>query len=458
MKARVRRIHLVGVGGEGMSGLAEILHARGFEVSGCDLRESPVLAGLRERGVSAHAGHDAAHVNGADVVVYSSAIPPQSPELAAARSARVPLIPRAEMLAELMRGKHAVAISGSHGKTTTTTMVGAILEAGGLDPTLVVGGRLRGLGSNSRLGAGELLVAEADESDGSFLRLQPADIVITNIDREHLDHYGAVESLREAFLEFANRIPFWGICVLCLDDPNARSLLPRLSRRVRTYGLSPEAEVRADALVPERLRTRFRVRAQGADLGEISLPVPGVHNVSNALAALAIGLEFDVPFARMREALESFVNVARRFERRGERDGVSVIEDYAHHPTEIRATLAAARQAYAGRIVVAFQPHRYTRTRDLFHDFAHAFDAADVLVLTEIYAAGEARIPGIDGATLADEVRKRTGATQVEFVPDVAQVASALRALVRAGDAVLFVGAGSIGQQAARFLEGRDPA
>ena len=458
MKARVRRIHLVGVGGEGMSGLAEILHARGFEVSGCDLRESAVLARLRERGVSVKVGHAESHVSGADVVVYSSAIPPASPELAAARRARTPLIPRAEMLAELMRGKHAVAISGSHGKTTTTTMVGAVLEAGGLDPTLVVGGRLHGLGANSRLGAGELLVAEADESDGSFLHLQPADIVITNIDSEHLDHYGSVESLREAFLEFANRIPFWGICVLCVDDPSVRSLLPRITRRVRTYGLAPDAEVRADPIVPAQLRTRFRAHARDVELGEITLPVPGVHNVSNALAALAIGLEFDVPFARMREALEAFVGVARRFERRGERDGVTVIEDYAHHPTEIRATLAAARQAYTGRVVVAFQPHRYTRTRDLFHDFAHAFDAADVLVLTEIYAAGEPKIPGVEGAALADEVRRRSGATQVEFVPDVAQVPSALRALARKGDVLLFVGAGSIGQQAARFLEGGDPA
>jgi UDP-N-acetylmuramate--alanine ligase len=458
MKARVRRIHLVGVGGEGMSGLAEILHARGFEVSGCDLRESPVLARLRERGVSAQVGHDPAHVRDADVVVYSSAVPLESAELEAARQSRVALIPRAEMLAELMRGKHAVAISGSHGKTTTTTMVGAVLEAGGLDPTLVVGGRLLGLGANSRLGAGELMVAEADESDGSFLQLQPADVVITNIDREHLDHYGGIEPLREAFLEFANRIPFWGICVLCLDDANVRSLLPRISRRVRRYGLAPDADVRADPVVPQQMRTRFGVHAHGAPLGEISLPLPGLHNVSNALAALAMGLEFGVAFPRMREALESFVNVARRFERRGERGGVTVIEDYAHNPTKIRAALAAARQAFTGRVVVAFQPHRYTRTRDLFQDFVHAFGAADVLVLTDIYAAGEARIPGVEAAKLAEEVRRSSRATQVEFVPEVAQLVPALRALTRAGDVLLFVGAGDIGKQAARFLEGGDSA
>jgi UDP-N-acetylmuramate--alanine ligase len=458
MKARVRHIHLVGVGGEGMSGLAEILHARGFEVSGCDLRDGPVLARLRERGVRVRAGHDPAHVESADVVVYSSAIPADSPELEAARRAQITLIPRAEMLAELMRGQHAVAISGSHGKTTTTTMVGAVLEASGLDPTLVVGGQLRGLGANSRLGAGELMVVEADESDGSFLRLHPADIVITNVDREHLDHYGGVESLREAFLEFANRIPFWGICVLCIDDANARSLLPRISRRVRSYGLAPEADVRADRVVPEQMRTRFLVHAHGAPLGEISLPLPGAHNVTNALAAIAIGLEFGVPFPRMREALESFVNVARRFERRGERGGVTVVEDYAHNPTKIRAALAAARQAYTGRIVVAFQPHRYTRTRDLFDDFVQAFDAADVLVLTDIYAAGEARIPGVEAAKLAEEVRRRPAVKQVEFVPEVAQLVPALRALARPGDVVLFVGAGDIGRQATRFLEGGDPA
>ncbi len=458
MKERVRRIHLVGVGGEGMSGLAEILHARGFEVSGCDLRESPVLARLRERGVAAVTGHDPAHVNGADVIVYSSAIPPHSPELDAARRARVALIPRAEMLAELMRGKHAVAISGSHGKTTTTTMVGAVLESGGLDPTLVVGGRLLGLGANSRLGAGELMVVEADESDGSFLQLQPADVVITNIDREHLDHYGDLESLREAFLEFANRVPFWGICVLCHDDANARSLLPSISRRVRSYGLAPEADVRADPIVPEQMRTRFRAHAHGMALGEISLPLPGVHNVSNALASIAMGLEFGVAFPRMREALESFVNVARRFERRGERAGVTVVEDYAHNPTKIRAALAAARQAFTGRIVVAFQPHRYTRTRDLFDDFVRAFDGADVLVLTDIYAAGEAKIPGVEAAKLAEEVRRSSSATHVEFVPEIAQLVPALRALTRAGDVLLFVGAGDIGRQAARFLEGGDSA
>jgi UDP-N-acetylmuramate--alanine ligase len=357
-----------------------------------------------------------------------------------------------------MRLKYGIAIAGSHGKTTTTSMVATILSGAGLDPTIVIGGRLGILGSNAKLGRGDLLVAEADESDGSFLRLQPADIVITNIDREHLDHYGSVESLREAFLEFANRIPFWGICVLCLDDANARSLLPRISRRVRSYGLAPEADVRADPIVPEQLRTRFRAHSHHVPLGDVSLPLAGVHNVSNALAALAIGIEFGVPFPRMREALESFVNVARRFERRGERAGITVIEDYAHHPTEIRATLVAARQAYTGRIVVAFQPHRYTRTRDLFHDFAHAFDAADVLVLTEVYAAGEARIPGVEGAKLAEEVRRRSGATAVEFVPEVGQVAPALRGLARAGDVVLFVGAGDIGRQASRFLEGGDPA
>jgi len=456
MKRRVERIHFVGIGGVGMSGLAEILNASGYAVSGSDLRDGPVLERLRSLGMRIAIGHDAENVGSADVVVVSSAIRGTNPELQVAEAQHVPVIARAEMLAELMRMKYGVAIAGSHGKTTTTSLVGAVLQAGALDPTIIVGGRVKSLGANSVLGAGDILVAEADESDGSFLRLMPTVVVVTNVDREHLDHYGDFGTLQQAFLDFANRIPFWGAAVLCLDDPGVREILPSVDRRTRTYGTTAQAEISAEEIRGAGFETRFHAVADGKRLGEIALQMPGRHNVANSLAAIAVGLEFDVPFARIREALEGFRGVERRFEVRGERDGVLVVDDYSHNPAKVRAALEAARQLGRRRVVVAYQPHRYTRTRDQFEAFADAFHDADTLLLTEIYAAGEPKIPGIETAVLADAIRAR-GHRDVHVVRDVSAIAERARALVGSGDLLLFMGAGDITRQADAYLEGGDP-
>jgi UDP-N-acetylmuramate--alanine ligase len=434
-----------------MSGLAEILHARGYHVSGSDLRQSATIDRLRELGVRVTIGHAASAVTDADVVVFSSAVRATNPELVAAEQLRIPVIPRAELLAELMRAKYGVAISGAHGKTTTTSLVGEVLAAGGLDPTTIVGGRVHSLGTNSRLGAGDILVAEADESDGSFLRLIPTVVVITNIDREHLDHYGSFERVVEAFRDFANRVPFYGASVLCLDDPHVQSLLPEIRRRVWTYGLSAQADVSAAAIAADGLGMRFLARIRGEDAGEVHLSMPGVHNICNALAAISVGLEFDVPFERMQEALGAFRGVARRFEVVGERDGVLVVDDYAHHPTEIRATLLAARRGLGRRVVAVFQPHRYSRTRDLFDELARAFHDADQLVLTEIYAAGEEKLPDVSAAALAEAAREH-GHRAVEHVAERSQLPERLRSLTRPGDVLICMGAGDIGQIARDFL------
>ncbi len=435
-----------------MSGLAEILHASGYAVSGSDLRESAATQRLARLGIPVTIGHAAANVGRSHVVVYSSAVAATNSELQAAHAAHIPVIPRAEMLAELMRIRYSVAVAGSHGKTTTTSLVGAVLQTGGLDPTIVVGGLVKSLGTNSRLGGGDVLVAEADESDGSFLQLIPTVVVITNIDREHLEHYQSFERLNEAFLDFANRVPFYGACVLCLDDPNVQALLPHATRRVRTYGLSAQAEISAEEVFVQGLQTRFMAKREGRKLGPIQLQISGLHNVRNALAAIAVGLEFDVAFTDIQRALEEFEGVERRFEFRGEREGVLVIDDYAHHPTEIRATLAAAREGLGRRIVAVFQPHRYTRTRDLFGEFLHAFHDSDVLLMTEIYAAGESKIHGVEARALAEAIRER-GHREVHWVAEAGEIVPKLRELVRAGDALIFMGAGDIGRFAASFLE-----
>jgi UDP-N-acetylmuramate--alanine ligase len=449
-RGRVRKIHFVGVGGIGMSGLAEILRAMGFEVSGSDLKEGDTTARLKRLGVQIRVGHDAAHIQGADVVVYSSAVARDNPEYVAAEAAGIPIIPRGEMLAELMRVKYAVVIAGSHGKTTTTSLVATVLRAAGLDPTVVVGGRMASLGSNARLGAGDLLVAEADESDGSFLRLSPTIAAITNVDPEHLDFYGSHEALKQAFVQFAESVPFYGLSVLCLDHPHVRELLPKINRRYVTYGESRQADYVAENLVYRGLETSFQVQHHGRALGEFVVRMPGQHNVLNCLAVIAISDELAVPLDVVKESLATFRGVARRFTVVAEPEGIALVDDYGHHPAEIKATLQAARNAYRQRILVAFQPHRYTRTSALFQDFAQAFDQADSVFVCDIYAAGEAPIPGISSEALAREMT-RNGHRSANYVADREELCSRIASAARPGDVVIALGAGDINRSLARI-------
>jgi UDP-N-acetylmuramate--alanine ligase len=464
--ARVRRVHFVGIGGVGMCGLAEILADLGCRVSGSDVQEGPALERLRSRGVEVALGHAAGQLGDADVVVVSSAIRPGNPEVAEAERRHVPVIPRAEMLAEIMRMKEGIAVAGSHGKTTTTSLIAHVLDAVGLDPTAVIGGRVRGSGgdpramaSGARLGRGELLVAEADESDGSFLRLAPVVAVVTNVEAEHLDHWTSFEALLDGFAAFANRVPFFGAAVVGIDDAGVRQLLPRLTRRTISYGFSVQADLVATEVESLGSSMRFHVRLRGERLGDVSLPLAGRHNVQNALACLAVTGFAEVPFRQAADALEGFGGVERRFETKGSAAGVRVVDDYGHHPTEIRATLAAARGLHSGRIVVVFQPHRYTRTRDLFHDFADAFHDADRLIVTAIYAAGEEKIPGVESAALVEAIRAR-GHRGVDLLADLEQVPEALAPELRAGDLVITLGAGSVtrlGPKLLHALEARQP-
>ena len=442
MYGRAHRIHFVGIGGAGMSGLAEVLLNMGYPVSGSDLKASEVTDRIVQRGGRVFVGHAASNVEGAQVVVYSTAVREDNPELVAAHAGGVPVIPRAEMLAELMRMKYGIAVGGAHGKTTTTSLVAAVLARGGLDPTIVVGGRLHALGANARLGYGEFLVAEADESDGSFLRLSPALAVITNIDREHLDHYEDLDGIRSAFLDFANRVPFYGVSVLCVDDPEVRGLLHGVTKRTILYGTRPEAGVRAEGVELKPHGSRFGVSHHGRLLGEIELRIPGRHNVLNALAAVAVGLEVEVGFGHIAEALATFPGVSRRFETRGEAAGVRVVDDYGHHPTEIVATLAAAR-GLGGRVLVLFQPHRFSRTQALRREFGTCFTEADRVWVLDVYAAGEAPIPGISGRTVVESAREQGAAHVGEAGPPAAAVAAVV-AEARPGDTVLTLGAGDV--------------
>lgn len=442
-RGRVRHVHFVGVGGIGMSGLAEILRNLEFEVSGSDLREGENTRALVALGVRIDVGHRAENVTAADVVVYSSAINPNNPEIVCAHERGIPVIPRAEMLAELMRVKYGVAIAGSHGKTTTTSLVATVLRAAGLDPTVVVGGRMASFGSNAKLGTGDLLVAEADESDGSFLRLTPTIAVVTNIDPEHLDHYGTLQSLKDAFLAFIEKVPFYGLAVLCLDHPNVQQLLPRINRRHVTYGLSQQADYSARDVRIEGIRTTFRAFRYGRDIGDFCVRLPGLHNVLNTLAAIAVADELEVPFDILREALSSFHGVARRFSVVDEPCGITLVDDYGHHPAEIRATLAAARRAFSGRVLVAFQPHRYTRTANLFDDFAQAFNDADEVLLADVYPAGEQPILGADSSHLAEAIKEH-GHHSVAYMADQALMAARLASSAQPGDVVLTLGAGDI--------------
>ncbi len=444
MLRRIQRVHFVGIGGSGMSGIAEVLLNLGYAVSGSDLKRSPVTDRLESLGARVFCGHAAENASGAHVVVVSTAVRRENPEVTEARRHGVPVIPRAEMLAELMRLKYGVAVAGSHGKTTTTSMVALVLDRGGLDPTVVVGGRLGVLGSGARLGRGEFLVAEADESDRSFLKLTPTVAVVTNIDREHLDTYRDLADVQEAFLGFVNKVPFYGAAVLCLDDPPVQDILPRVERRVVTYGLSHQASVSARDLELTPTGSHYTATLEGRALGRLTLAVPGAHNVANSLAAVAVGLDLDVAFDAVRAGLEAFTGVDRRFQERGEARGVLVIDDYGHHPTEIRVTLdALRRRAGERRTVVLFQPHRFTRTQALWDDFGKAFHQADVLLLTDIYPASEDPIPGVTSQALAKAIAG-LGHRQVGWAGDLKAATERLVADVREGDVVLTLGAGSV--------------
>jgi UDP-N-acetylmuramate--alanine ligase len=454
MKSKIQRIHMVGIGGAGMSGIAEVLASLGYDVRGSDLADSAVCRRLQELGVRVFLGHRPEHVADAQVVVRSTAVRDENPEIVEARRRGIPIIPRAEMLAELMRLKTGVAVGGTHGKTTTTSLVATIFTEAGLDPTVIIGGRLNALGSNARLGAGEYLVAEADESDGSFLCLLPHIAVITNVDADHLDFYPNLGAIQDAFVEFANGVPFYGLVVACGDDPGVQAILSRIKRPVQTYGLSAAHHWQAEIL-EQGAGTRFRVLEKGTVWGEVYLAQPGRHNVLNALAAIAVAQEAGIAPEPICRALARFGGVGRRFERKGERDGVLVVDDYGHHPTEIAATLATARLAYPERrLVVAFQPHRFSRTKALFGDFARVFAGVDELLLTEIYPASEDPLPGVSGASLAQAIRQVTS-TPVRFYDDLDALTKALPEVLRSGDVLLTLGAGSIGKIGQRYLEGK---
>ena len=457
MKFRLQNLHFVGIGGIGMSGIAEVLHNQGYKVSGSDAANSPALERLASLGIRVSVGHQAANLQDAQAVVVSTAINPSNPEVVAARSRKLPVVPRALMLAELMRMKRGIAIAGTHGKTTTTSLVASVLAEGGLDPTFVIGGRLLAAGSNARLGSGEFLVAEADESDASFLHLSPTLAVITNIDADHMETYGhSLDRLHQAFVDFAHRLPFYGSLYACLDDEGVAGILPRVVKPVVTYGLSEAADIRATDIRADASMMHFTAkRERYADL-PVSVQVAGLHNVRNALAAIAIAQDLEVPADAIARALRNFGGVGRRFQRYGEitHNGVKfeLIDDYGHHPVELKTTLAAARAAFPGRrLVLAFQPHRYTRTRDLFEDFASVLSDVDLLLLAEVYSAGESPIAAADGRALSRAIRLR-GRVEPLFVEDIANLPADLLRVVRVGDVVMTMGAGSIGGAAQKIV------
>ena len=445
MHNKTKKIHFVGIGGIGMSGIAELLLNLGYAVSGSDLHDSETTRNLRALGGTIHKGHDGDWVKGADVVVTSSAIRKENPEVMAAVAAGIPVIQRAEMLAELMRlKKYGIAIAGSHGKTSTTSMVSWMMTKAGLDPTIVVGGKVDSLGGNAKLGQSDYLVAEADESDGSFLKLSPVLDVVTNIDLEHMDHYDDMNHIKATFLEFIDRIPFYGAVILCLDDANIADILPAIKKRKITYGLTSQADLSAEQIETGEGRVRFTVRHRGEILGEIDFSLPGKHNVYNALATICVGLELEIPFATIATALAGFQGVQRRLQFKGEGHGITVFDDYGHHPTEIRATLSAIKEGWPDkRLVVLFQPHRYSRTLALLHEFKTCFHQADYLVMTEIYAASETATEEISGEILLEEVKKH-GQRRTRFVEKVEDIAEKILPELREGDLVLTLGAGNI--------------
>ncbi|HCP46781.1 MAG TPA: UDP-N-acetylmuramate--L-alanine ligase [Deltaproteobacteria bacterium] len=445
MFLKTRHIHFVGIGGIGMSGIAEVLCNLGYQVSGSDLRRSPSTSRLEGMGVQVALGHDPSNVEGSHVVVRSSAVREDNPEVIAAREAGIPVIPRAEMLAELMRMKQGVAVAGTHGKTTTTSLLAALFEAGGLDPTIVVGGKLNSVGTNAVLGRGEWMVAEADESDGSFLHLSPILSVVTNIDPEHLEHYGSVAALHEAFVTFINKVPFYGAAVLCLDHPVLQQLLPLVTKRYLTYGFTSQADFQAvDATIREGV-ARFSVMSGDDFLGPVVLKMPGRHNILNALAAIAIAMEAGIPFPVIQQAMERFEGVQRRFTIRQQHAGVTVIDDYAHHPAEIAATLEAASESYGRRVVAVWQPHRYTRVRDLYAEFMRSFNDCGLLLVLDIYRAGEDPIEGVHSESLVRDLRQH-GHKNAFYTSDRSAVLDKLRSRLRKGDVVITLGAGDVTQ------------
>ena len=458
MFAKLQRIHFVGIGGIGMSGIAEVLINLGYKISGSDLKSSAVTQRLATLGATISEGHRAENVSGAEVVVASSAVSSDNPEIVEARSLHIPVIQRAEMLAELMRLKYGIAIAGMHGKTTTTSIVAAVLAAGGLDPTVVVGGRVDAMGSNARLGKSQYLVAEADESDRSFLKLSPILAVVTNIDREHMDCYRSMRDVKRAFLDFMDRLPFYGMVVACNDDPLLRRLFPQIQRRLVTYGTRRGSDFQIKLEKPKRNQdqksciSHFHVTYRGETLGAFELHVPGVHNILNATAAIAVGVGLDVPVEQIHTALASFAGVDRRFQLRGTAAGVSVIDDYGHHPTEIRATLAAARECGYRKVHVVFQPHRYSRTQSLMDEFATAFEDADSLFVLDIYPAGESAIAGITGEALARQISEK-GTTAAQYVDSFEDAATSVTAGAEEGDMILTLGAGSVSQLGPMIIE-----
>jgi len=445
MYNKKHRIHFVGIGGIGMSGIAELLLNLGYKVSGSDLNKTEITQELSSLGATIYKGHNKQNIADVDVVVLSSAISQDNPEVLIAKENKIPVIPRAEMLAELMRLKYGIAVAGSHGKTTTTSLVAAVLEQGGIDPTVVIGGKLNKTNTHAFLGQGDFLVAEADESDGSFLKLPPTIAVVTNIDREHMDFYSDLNEIKDTFIEFLNKVPFYGLAIICMDNENLQSIIPRMEKRVLTYGCSPQADLHARDIVLEGFSSKFSVYLNDKKLGSLKLHMPGIHNVCNALAAVAVGLELNVQFKTIKKALSEFKGIHRRFQVRGSKNGIIWVDDYAHHPTEIKMTLKAAKKAAKGRVVVLFQPHRYTRTRDLFKEFMSAFNKADVLILTDIYAAGEKKIKGINAQKFYQSLREY-GHKDVTFISSLSDAEEYLRKNLRKDDLFLTLGAGNVWQ------------
>ncbi len=454
MFKKIRRIHFVGIGGIGMSGIAEVMLDMGYQVSGSDLRLSGVTQRLASLGAMVVEGHSKGNVGEVDVVVISSAVKEDNPEVLAARERKIPIIRRAEMLAELMRMKYGIAISGTHGKTTTTSMIGLVLSRAGFDPTIIVGGIVKSIGSNAQVGQGEYLVAEADEFDRSFLKLTPTIAVVTTIEAEHLDCYKDLEEIKKAFAEFANKVPFYGSVALCLDEKGVQAILPRIEKRYITYGLSSAADVQAREMAFKGLATEYEAYVKGERLGRVTLKVPGVHHVKNSLAAIVVGMELGVPFKDLAESLSGFSGVYRRFEIKGEKNGVTVVDDYGHHPTEIEATLRAAKEGFGRRVVAVFQPHLFSRTRDFHREFGSAFYQADVLVVTDVYPAREQPIPGVTGEMVA-KAAKEFGHRDVHYVEDKNAVSEFLEGIVKSGDMLITLGAGDVYKIGERFLKGK---